>query len=366
MHGRLTTDYGYNCRYNREVKKRGRVPAALAASSQGRRESLSQENQTNGHPRSPSPPMRSPNIGSANHFQTPASSHSTDSIVRPVLPPFDSSHTTLAVTASLTQSLPRTGQTGAYSTSPGPYSAPHAHLQLASLLDPIGESHIPQDHTRARKGWRSRLVPMKVQAILRRRMAFPRTAPRCTDSVVPAQAPGPGLVRSLVGPGESVRSFGASMAAEGSVQGPPRPNSLYRAPTSTCHYRCLDPVLPYLRDIIPASVACDLLDVYLTEPGSSLFRCASPYILTRIFRKKSVLHPTNPRQMTPALLATILWCAAQTADIVLPHVPGSRSRITNALYELATTLISERDPDRWRRIHGAIFSALCSYDDRFV
>lgn len=129
-------------------------------------------------------------------------------------------------------------------------------------------------------------------------------------------------------------------------------NSLYKAPSADCRYRCLDPVLPYLRDIIPASVACDLLDVYLTEPGSSLFRCASPYILTRIFRKKSLLHPTSPRQTTPALLATMLWCSAQTADIVLLHVPGSRAKICTALYELATALISDRDADRWRRTHG--------------
>lgn len=129
-------------------------------------------------------------------------------------------------------------------------------------------------------------------------------------------------------------------------------NSLYKAPSADCRYRCLEPVLPFLRDIIPASVACDLLDVYLTEPGSSLFRCASPYILTRIFRKKSLLHPTNPRQTTPALLATMLWCSAQTADIVLLHVPGSRAKICNALYELATALITDRDADRWRRAHG--------------
>ncbi|KLU82989.1 transcriptional activator xlnR [Magnaporthiopsis poae ATCC 64411] len=133
-----------------------------------------------------------------------------------------------------------------------------------------------------------------------------------------------------------------------------RVSSLYRAPSADCRYSCLAPVLPYLGNIIPASVACDLLDVYLTEPGSSLFRCASPYILTRIFRKRSLLHPTRPRPTTPALLATMLWCAAQTADIVLLHVPGSRSKITNALYELSTSLISERDPDRWRRIHGGL------------
>ncbi|KHN98382.1 transcriptional activator xlnR [Metarhizium album ARSEF 1941] len=132
------------------------------------------------------------------------------------------------------------------------------------------------------------------------------------------------------------------------------PDLLQRAPTEDCCYRFLDPVLPYIRNILPASVACELLDIFLTDPGSSLFRGASPYILTRIFRKKSVLHPTNPRYATPALLATILWCVAQTADVMLLHVPGTRAKVVNDLYDLAISLISERDPDRWRRIHGGL------------
>lgn len=149
--------------------------------------------------------------------------------------------------------------------------------------------------------------------------------------------------------------FSTTMGPEESVPEPQRLySSLYKAPSADCRHRCLEPVMPYLRDIIPASVACDLLDVYLTEPGSSFFRCASPYIITRIFRKKSLLHPTNPRQTTPALLTTMLWCSAKTADIVLLHVPGSRARICNALFDLATALISDRDPDRWRRTHGRV------------
>jgi hypothetical protein len=132
----------------------------------------------------------------------------------------------------------------------------------------------------------------------------------------------------------------------------PSPDLLQKAPTEDCCYSFLDPVLPYIRNILPASVACELLDIFLTDPGSSLFRGASPYILTRIFRKKTILHPTNPRHTTPALLATILWCVAQTADVMLLHVPGTRAKVVNDLYDLATSLVSERDPDRWRRIHG--------------
>lgn len=126
---------------------------------------------------------------------------------------------------------------------------------------------------------------------------------------------------------------------------------LQKAPTEECCYPFLEPVLPYIRKIIPASVACDLLDVFLTDPGSSLFRGASPYILSRIFRRASMLGP-SPRQTTPALLATILWCVAQTADIMMLHVPGTRAKVVNDLYDLATSLTSERDPDRWRRVHG--------------
>lgn len=122
---------------------------------------------------------------------------------------------------------------------------------------------------------------------------------------------------------------------------------------SECRHRCLEPLLPYMGQHFPVSVACDLFDVYLLDPGASLFRFSSPYILTRIFRKKSLTGP-NPRPTSPALLATILWCCAQTADISVLLVPGSRSRLTNALYELATFLISRRDPDRWRRIHGGL------------
>lgn len=131
---------------------------------------------------------------------------------------------------------------------------------------------------------------------------------------------------------------------------------LQKAPSEDCCYPFLEPVLPYIRNIIPASVACDLLDIFLTDPGSSLFRGASPYILSRIFRKKSMLDPTSPRQTTPALLATILWCIAMTADIILLHVPGARAKVVNDLYEVATSLTAERDPDRWRRVHGRFLS----------
>ncbi|SPO05477.1 uncharacterized protein DNG_08164 [Cephalotrichum gorgonifer] len=121
-----------------------------------------------------------------------------------------------------------------------------------------------------------------------------------------------------------------------------------------CYYQFLAPVIPHVRHILSVSEACDLLNIYLTEPRSALFSGASPYILTRIFRKKSILHPPRPRPTSPALLATILWCVAQTADMVSLHLPGSRAKLVNGLYDVATSLISERDVDRWRRVQGDI------------
>lgn len=152
--------------------------------------------------------------------------------------------------------------------------------------------------------------------------------------------------------------FGFNLASPKSLDGPMTSGERHNGmgADAACRYRCLDPLLPFLGDAFPVSVACDLLDVFLLDPGTSLFRFSSPYILTRIFRKRSLLHPTHPRQLTPALLATILWCCAQTADISVLLVPGSRSKLTNALYELATSLMAKRDPDRWRRIHGRLFA----------
>lgn len=170
-----------------------------------------------------------------------------------------------------------------------------------------------------------------------------------------------------------MRNYHLAGSSNGSFHGSPSGQALFATPNPTlnfglsnpeeldrpspsaqfseCRHRCLEPLLPFIGRSFPVSVACDLFDVYLLDPGASLWRFSSPFILTRIFRRKSLLGP-NPRPTSPALLATMLWCCAMTADISVLLVPGSRSKLTNALYELATYLISRRDSDRWRRIHG--------------
>lgn len=327
---------------NREIKKRGRAPTTTTA-TQGSVNGRSPD------PGSPSPPLTSPEatVHSAQFRRSDESRQHRSSFAssqndgRPSIPHI------------ITQNSSPAAPPSTYLASPV-YSSGHGQMHLSSLLESTVDTPVAK-------------VMHESPSHMANTSGREVTALASDDSLgynSPADAssqphwsfrgresfshPGPP-------PSQHRGSFSTSTPREDPVPETQRvQNSLYKAPSADCRYRCLDPVLPYLRDIIPASVACDLLDVYLTEPGSSLFRCASPYIITRIFRKQSLSHPTRPRLTTPALLATMLWCSAQTADIVMLHVPGSRAKICNALYELATALIADRDPDRWRRTHGRL------------
>lgn len=336
-------DYGYTCRYTREIKKRGRAPANPTAHHHNSKH-LSLETI------SPSPPLTSPEATvQPLQFRQSDERHrgsftSTRDDGRP------------SISHIATRPSPTLGGPPSYLASPV-YSTGHSQMHLSSLLESTYDTPL----LRSSDG-----SPPQMSAGTGRTTETEAIGSDDSNGYGSPAAGGTlhsqsaesfrgrdSFVNSVLSSHQEPGSFRTSTAREESIPEIQRAqNSLYNAPSADCRYRCLDPVLPYLRDIIPASVACDLIDVYLTEPGSSLFRCASPYIITRIFRQKSLLHPTNPRRTTPALLATMLWCSAQTADIVLLHVPGSRAKICNALYELSTALVSDRDPDRWRRIHG--------------
>ncbi|KAI9044990.1 fungal specific transcription factor domain-containing protein [Aspergillus affinis] len=119
-----------------------------------------------------------------------------------------------------------------------------------------------------------------------------------------------------------------------------------------CRYPCLERILPGLKGFMSANEACDLLDTFFSGPGNSLSSTHSPYVLTTVLRKKSLLHRTKPRPTSPALLATMLWCVAQTADSRIYYVPGARERITNHLYSLAMSHLRLRDTDNWHRVAG--------------
>ncbi|KAI1823620.1 fungal-specific transcription factor domain-containing protein [Xylaria intraflava] len=125
---------------------------------------------------------------------------------------------------------------------------------------------------------------------------------------------------------------------------PPPTQYQTHIPQSTYHqqlrYPVLNPLIPHLGNIIPLSLACDLIDLYFSSSSSAHAHPMSPYVLGFIFRKRSFLHPSKPRHCQPALLASMLWAAAQTSDApFLTQVPSARGKICQKLLELTVNLL---------------------------
>ncbi|KAK5118179.1 hypothetical protein LTR85_008159 [Meristemomyces frigidus] len=105
-------------------------------------------------------------------------------------------------------------------------------------------------------------------------------------------------------------------------------------------YPVLRPLLPHISAIIPIGLACDLLDLYFSSTSSAFQQPQSPYILAYLFRKRSFLRPRNPRPCSPALLASMLWVAAQTSESAfLTSPPSARGKICQKLLELTVGLL---------------------------
>lgn len=117
-------------------------------------------------------------------------------------------------------------------------------------------------------------------------------------------------------------------------------------------YTCLAPLLPHLQGIMKPQLALKLLELYFAPPEGTLFHNASPYVLTPVLRRKSVLEFANARPTTPALLATMIWVTAQTASLPELLAPGSRSSLSSKLQDLVFKLQHERDPENWHRVSG--------------
>lgn len=105
-------------------------------------------------------------------------------------------------------------------------------------------------------------------------------------------------------------------------------------------YPVLQPIIPQISHIIPQYLACDLLEQYFTSSSAAHLRPLCPYVLGYVFRKKSFLHPSTPRTCSPALLASMLWVAAQTSDAsFLTSPPSARGRVCQKLLELTISLL---------------------------
>ncbi|KAJ5098898.1 hypothetical protein N7532_005899 [Penicillium argentinense] len=123
--------------------------------------------------------------------------------------------------------------------------------------------------------------------------------------------------------------------------------------------RCLESILPSLKGILTPDEASEMLEVYFNDEHSSFFKSTSPYMLAHVLHPSSVLHPTHTRPHSPALLAVILFCAAQTADMKIFDPPGARERTSIDLYRLSLDLLQSEDPDNFFRTSGLSSTAPC-------
>ncbi|KAK5117311.1 hypothetical protein LTR62_005928 [Meristemomyces frigidus] len=105
-------------------------------------------------------------------------------------------------------------------------------------------------------------------------------------------------------------------------------------------YPVLRPLLPHISAILPIGLACDLLELYFSSSSSAFMQPQSPYILGYVFRKRSFLRAHNIRLCSPALLASMLWVAAQTSESAfLTSPPSARGKICQKLLELTVGLL---------------------------
>lgn len=118
----------------------------------------------------------------------------------------------------------------------------------------------------------------------------------------------------------------------------------------------LTELLPHFAGIMSPQLARQLLELYFATSEGALFHNSSPYVLTPVLRRKSVLDPVFARPTTPALLATMIWVSAQTAALPELLAPGSRESLCSKLQDVVLRLQHDRDPDQWQRFSGESYS----------
>lgn len=332
----IFSEYGYTCQYNRVTKKRGRISRKAAAAAQGLSPHGSSQNGPVGD-----------EVQRRDITQSRYDGHRGEG--------------TASNASGLTQ-LDRRQLTD--------ISAPVPHGSVGAM-DAVSDTYpAPNGAQRSRNSIQQILSPT-VQSAQEHRTTASTSSPNAGQT---SQGPAVSTLYSVLdnhGPSSALTAHGYSSedmvrdSDEALRERPALSISVTSDPgnraslngdslpqTSGYSYRCLEPILSELKCILPISAACELLEIYFAEPCGSLFNGASPFVLTHVLRKRSVLHPTKPRQTTPALLSTILWCTAQTADLRIFHSPGSRRRISDRLYELTISLLRPRDPDSWHRTPG--------------
>jgi hypothetical protein len=105
-------------------------------------------------------------------------------------------------------------------------------------------------------------------------------------------------------------------------------------------YPVLQPLIPHLTNIMPISLACELLELYFQSSSAAFMQPVSPYVLGYVFRKRSFLRQNSPRVCSPALLASMLWIGCLTSESpYLASSPSARSQLSEKLINLTISLL---------------------------
>ena len=110
---------------------------------------------------------------------------------------------------------------------------------------------------------------------------------------------------------------------------------------ATERYPVLKPLFPYIRSFITPSQACSLLELYFTSSFNVRLHPRCHHLHVYLFRKSSILSASNPRPCTPALLASMLWVAAETGGDpeLLAWSPAKRRNVCERLRTLSIQLL---------------------------
>jgi xylanolytic transcriptional activator XlnR len=343
----MTLEFGLGCEYIRERKKRGKASrkdlaqqaAAQAASTNGVHE--------NGGSKSPTQGTENGHVGGQGDESPSGKSMSNGSNDAP------SNHNEKMndLTTDAVQRQQRAGSMDSFDDMHHPHMNGHhtgpmerGHMESPTALDlnGYGNVHGPYD----RPGMNGHMVngashasyaPNPVSSYpelpyLQTQSPTSYSGPQGSFRMAPGPLSAYPMTQEPTSPGWMVPSPPAQ------YQQPPQGPSSYH--NSQLKYPVLEPLIPHLGNIVPVSLACDLIDLYFSSSSSAQMHPMSPYVLGFVFRKRSFLHPSKPRPCQPALLASILWVAAQTSDApFLTSLPSARGKICQKLLELTVSLL---------------------------
>lgn len=105
-------------------------------------------------------------------------------------------------------------------------------------------------------------------------------------------------------------------------------------------YPVLAPLMPFLEPYLSRNLVYDLLDLYFTSAFSTAMHPVCHHIHCYVVRKSSFLSHDNPRNTSPALLASMLWVAAlDDRAFSLSISPPKRKKLCQFLCALTVRLL---------------------------